>query len=292
MAPGTVGPGSVARRRRLAPAAGGRGRGGRHDDRRACWCLPELGRARPARPRRGTHGQSPRPRRLSPAAPGSRRGPSAWLATAGVVVAIVDRQEDKANALAAEIGRGVVAIGPILAPRKVARRPSASARCAGGLDILVNNAHPRETATWWAASPIPTGPSTNSRLRAAAAMAEAALADLTASAHGAIVNVSSILATSVGADQNSLAYHVSKAGLDQFTRWLAVRCGPSGVRVMRWRRDWSIAMSATSLPTMLRTRRSSRPSCDCVAQAQAARSPTSWCPASDAAPTSPAKPDC
>ena len=28
-----------------------------------------------------------------------------------------------------------------------------------------------------------------------------------------------------------MAYHSAKAGLDQFTRWLAVRCGPRGVRV-------------------------------------------------------------
>lgn len=155
------------------------------------------------------------------------------LAAAGAMVAIVDRQEAKAKALAGEIGRGVVAIGAELGSQEGCEAAVRQARVAlGGLDILVNNAAPGRNrdmlgriadADWTEHETVV--------LRAAAAMAEAALADLTASAHGAIVNVSSTLATSVGADQSSLAYHVSKAGLDQFTRWLAVRCGPSGVRV-------------------------------------------------------------
>jgi 3-oxoacyl-[acyl-carrier protein] reductase len=62
-------------------------------------------------------------------------------------------------------------------------------------------------------------------------MADAALPDLSASGHGAIVNMSSVVASAVALDQCSWPYHVSKAGLDQFTRWLAVRCGGAGVRV-------------------------------------------------------------
>ena len=103
----------------------------------------------------------------------------------------------------------------------------------GGLDILVNNAAPgraRETigriadADWDEHQSIV--------LRAAATMVEAALPDLIDSGHGAIVNV--LLGSrriTVGADQSSVAYHVAKAGLDQFTRWLAVRCGGQGLRV-------------------------------------------------------------
>ena len=156
------------------------------------------------------------------------------LAAAGATVAIVDRQEDKAKALAAQVGKGIVTVVADLASADDCRKAVRSAsKALGGLDILVNNAAPgrnrevigriADAADWEQHESIV--------LKAAASMAEAALDGLGASGHGAIVNVSSILASTVGADQSSLAYHVSKAGLDQFTRWLAVRCGGSGVRV-------------------------------------------------------------
>jgi glucose 1-dehydrogenase len=155
------------------------------------------------------------------------------LAEAGAMVTIVDRQTDKARALAGESGFGLVAVTADIGSREGCLQAIRQAREAmGGLDILVNNAAPQRNremvgriadADWADHESV--------ILHAAAAMAESALDDLAASGHGAIVNVSSILATSVGVDQSSLAYHVSKAGLDQFTRWLAVRCGTSGVRV-------------------------------------------------------------
>jgi 3-oxoacyl-[acyl-carrier protein] reductase len=46
---------------------------------------------------------------------------------------------------------------------------------------------------------------------------------------GSIVNISSVAATNVCAE--SPQYHVSKAGLDQLTRYLAVNLGPKGIRV-------------------------------------------------------------
>jgi 3-oxoacyl-[acyl-carrier protein] reductase len=155
------------------------------------------------------------------------------LAAAGAQVAILDRQADKARVLAEQIGASALAVavdltlpeGCTLAARKVRE-------AFGGLDILVNNAAPgraREAIGRIADADWETHQSIV--LRAAAAMVDATLADLGASGHGAIVNVSSVLGSSVGADQSSVAYHVSKAGLDQFTRWLAVRCGAQGVRV-------------------------------------------------------------
>jgi NAD(P)-dependent dehydrogenase (short-subunit alcohol dehydrogenase family) len=46
---------------------------------------------------------------------------------------------------------------------------------------------------------------------------------------GSIINISSVAATNVCAE--SPQYHVSKAGLDQLTRYLAVNLGPKGIRV-------------------------------------------------------------
>lgn len=46
---------------------------------------------------------------------------------------------------------------------------------------------------------------------------------------GAIVNVSSICG--LKPYDHSVAYCVAKCGLDMLTRWLAVDCGPKGIRV-------------------------------------------------------------
>lgn len=155
------------------------------------------------------------------------------LVAAGARVAILDRQSDKAHALAKEIGTSALAVAVALeSPEGCAQAMGEVRKAFGGLDILVNNAAPgraRETigriadADWQEHQSIV--------LRAAATMVEAALPDLSASGHGAIVNVSSVLGITVGVDQSSVAYHVAKAGLDQFTRWLAVRCGGQGLRV-------------------------------------------------------------
>jgi 3-oxoacyl-[acyl-carrier protein] reductase len=151
----------------------------------------------------------------------------------GARVALIDRQADKARALSTELGGSVVAIGADLeAPGDCRAAVRAAAEAMGGLDVLVNNAAPGRDRgmigklgdTDWAGHESVV-------LHGAALLAEAALADLAASGRGAIVNVSSILGTEIGMDQSSLAYHVSKAGLDQFTRWLAVKGGASGVRV-------------------------------------------------------------
>ncbi|MBS0546251.1 MAG: SDR family oxidoreductase [Proteobacteria bacterium] len=155
------------------------------------------------------------------------------LAEAGATVTIVDRQSDKARALAEASGPGLVVVTADIGSAEGCRQAISQARDAmGGLDILVNNAAPaRNREMIGRIADVDWADHESIVLHAAAAIAESALDDLVASGHGAIVNVSSILATSIGADQSSLAYHVSKAGLNQFTRWLAVRCGASGVRV-------------------------------------------------------------
>lgn len=155
------------------------------------------------------------------------------LVAAGSRVAIVDRQAEKALALASECGDGVVVVVADLARSGACRDAMASAcESLGGLDLLVNNAAPgRDRGMIGRIGDADWEHHESIVLRAAAALVEAALDALAASGHGAVVNVSSILAGSVGLDQSSLPYHVSKAGLDQMTRWLAVRCGARGVRV-------------------------------------------------------------
>jgi 3-oxoacyl-[acyl-carrier protein] reductase len=109
----------------------------------------------------------------------------------------------------------------------------AAARDAiGPIDILVNNAAPaRDRSMLGRLSEADWSVHETIVLRAAVALVEAALPDLAASGRGAVVNVSSVVGGAVALDQCAWPYHVSKAGLDQLTRWLAVRCGEAGVRV-------------------------------------------------------------
>jgi NAD(P)-dependent dehydrogenase (short-subunit alcohol dehydrogenase family) len=155
------------------------------------------------------------------------------LVVAGCRVAVLDLQEAKAGALAAELGAAARSVEADLSSEETCRKASKTARdWLGGVDIVVNCAAPgrdramigRVLGADWPAHDAVV-------LRAALAIVDTVLPDLAASGCGAVVNVSSILGQDVAVDQGSLAYHASKAALDQATRWLAVRCGGQGVRV-------------------------------------------------------------
>lgn len=158
------------------------------------------------------------------------------LIRAGAAVAIVDRQLDKAKMLAERLvaaGGRATPVGADIATEAGCRSAVAQAIDAlGGLNILINNAAPgrnREMlgklagADWAAHEQIV--------LQAAVHLTDAALSHLAANGKGAVVNISSAVATSVAIDQCSWPYHVSKAGLEQLTRWLASRLGTHGIRV-------------------------------------------------------------
>jgi glucose 1-dehydrogenase len=155
------------------------------------------------------------------------------LVAAGARVAVIDRQLEKAQAIAAELAPHAVAIGADLGCQKDCVAAVSAARAAlGGVGILVNNAAPgRDRSKVGRIADADWEEHHATVLRAAAWLTEAALPDLSASGHGAIVSVSSALARAIGFEQATAPYHVSKAGLEQFTRWLAVRCGEQGVRV-------------------------------------------------------------
>jgi len=151
----------------------------------------------------------------------------------GASVAILDRQIERAQSTAAELGSAAIALGVELADATDCARAVAEARNKlGGLDVLVNNAAPgRDRSTIGRIAEADWATHETIVLRAAATMVKAALPDLTASGRGSVINVSSITGSAVALEQCSWPYHVSKAGLDQLTRWLAVRCGSAGVRV-------------------------------------------------------------
>jgi len=155
------------------------------------------------------------------------------LVIAGSRVAILDLQAAKAGELAAELNGAATVVEANLSTEDACRQASRTARDRlGGVDIVVNCAAPgrdRSMAGRLLGEDWPVHDAVI--LKAALTIIDTVLPDLAASGCGTVINVSSILGQDVGVDQGSLAYHASKAALDQATRWLAVRCGGHGVRV-------------------------------------------------------------
>ncbi|HMB70613.1 MAG TPA: glucose 1-dehydrogenase [bacterium] len=98
----------------------------------------------------------------------------------------------------------------------------------GGLDGLVNAAGIIGFGDWNTTDLDAWDHMMDVNLRAVFDLTKRALPALLES-RGAVVNVSSV--TGIRAFPNVLAYCVSKAGLDQFTRCLALEVAPHGVRV-------------------------------------------------------------
>ncbi len=158
------------------------------------------------------------------------------LADAGAAVAIVDVQVEKGRQLAQHLTSSGFRAAFIRADiatvdgcqSAVARTVSTFER----LDILINNAAPHRDRSMigkvggadWAVHEQVV-------LQAVVNLTDAALPHLAAHKRGAVVNISSVVGSAVALDQCSWPYHVSKAGLNHLTRWLAVRLGPHGVRV-------------------------------------------------------------
>jgi len=158
------------------------------------------------------------------------------LANAGAAVAIVDVQVEKGRQLAQHLTSSGFRAAFIRADiatvdgcqSAVARTVSTFER----LDILINNAAPHRDRSMigkvggadWAVHEQVV-------LQAVVNLTDAALPHLAAHKRGAVVNISSVVGSAVALDQCSWPYHVSKAGLNHLTRWLAVRLGPHGVRV-------------------------------------------------------------
>ncbi len=162
---------------------------------------------------------------------GIGRATALRLATEGAAVAVVDLDGGPAHEVAKAIGEiGRTAVGleaDVAAEGAAARLIEAAEKALGPLDILVNNAAKTgpadlastDEASWDAEFAV--------TLRAAWAMARAALPGMTERGRGVIVNIASVNAlTALG----NPAYSAAKAGLLALTRQIATEYGPAGIR--------------------------------------------------------------
>lgn len=154
------------------------------------------------------------------------------LAAEGVRVALVARTVEKLTELGQEIaaaGGEVVAIPADLATEEaVAKAVDGTVEAFGGIDILVNAAGFIGTGTIETTTAEAYDHMMNVNLRSMFLLTQRAMPHLVAK-KGSVVNVSSV--TGTRAFPGVLTYCVSKAGVDQFTRCVALEMAEKGVRV-------------------------------------------------------------
>ena len=156
------------------------------------------------------------------------------LAAAGHAVAVnVRASVDEGRAVVAEIeargGRALLCVGDVTDRAAVAAMGDAVAQAWGRLDVLVNNAAIRREAPLADITAADWHDTLRVVLDGAFFCSQAALPLLTASPHGAIVNIGGLTAHTGAA--NRVHVVTAKAGLVGLTRALAHDLAPHGVTV-------------------------------------------------------------
>jgi len=156
------------------------------------------------------------------------------LARAGADVAIAARRLEKLETLAGEIeglGRKAVAIQlDVTDAGNVELAVAQTAAALGGLDILINNSGIAPTQAALDIDETEWDRCLDTNLKGAWLMAQAAARKMIEGGNGgAIVNLASIL--SVRVQKGTAPYAISKAGLLQMTKALALEWARYGIRV-------------------------------------------------------------
>lgn len=148
----------------------------------------------------------------------------------GYNVALVDLLQS-GQAVADDIGRekALFVAADVADVDGVERAVAATLARFGGLDVLVNNAGVSLPKSLADTTPADWDRLHAINLRALYVALKAAQAALTASGHGAVINIASFHAHATIA--NFAAYAASKAGVLGFTRSAAIELAPYGIRV-------------------------------------------------------------
>ena len=151
------------------------------------------------------------------------------FAEAGARVAVAGRREDALQeTVRAAAGECLAVPGDVTQPADGRRIVASTAEKLGGLDVLVNAAGILTAGSIRTTSLEDWDQMLDVNLRAVFGITQLALPHLE-SRPGNIVNISSV--TGTRAFPGILAYCVSKAGVDQLTRCLALELAEQGIRV-------------------------------------------------------------
>ena len=151
------------------------------------------------------------------------------LAADGARVALVARTGDAIRKLAAEIGKGAVAIEADMASADGWRKAANGALAAlGEIDILVNNAGVSAAQAMGKVTPEGLDETLNVNVRNLILLTDALSASLIRR-KGNVVNISSVSSFSGALGQ--IAYSTSKGAVNSFTRNASIDLGRAGVRV-------------------------------------------------------------
>jgi NAD(P)-dependent dehydrogenase (short-subunit alcohol dehydrogenase family) len=154
------------------------------------------------------------------------------LARAGASVCLVDTDSSRAEATRSRIGseaQTLIVCGDVSRERDCAEIAARTRERFGRVDVLVNNAaildqraapHELDAEHWERVIAV--------NLKGAVLMSKVALPDMIAAGGGSIVNISSAAGLLAA---GTTAYGPAKAGLNHFTRELALAYGPNRVRV-------------------------------------------------------------
>lgn len=155
-----------------------------------------------------------------------------WLAREGAVMAVWDRDEDSAHAIAEDIrrlgGRALTVVRGVESPDEVCAGIDEIQSAFGRIDILVNNAGFSHLGPVTDMTDEQWSSVVGVHMTGAFNLVRAVAPGMKTRRYGRIVNMSSL--ASMGAD-GMACYATVKAGLQGLTRALAVELGPYGITV-------------------------------------------------------------
>ena len=152
------------------------------------------------------------------------------FAAEGAVCVIADLADGAIRAAAQRIPRSVPVAADVSARVDVARLVEIAAQCTGRIDVLVNNAGITHAAEFLDLAEEDFDRVLRVNLKSMFLCGQAVARHMVAQAtKGAIVNLSSVNA--VLAIANQVPYVVSKGGINQLTRVMALGLAPHGIRV-------------------------------------------------------------
>jgi meso-butanediol dehydrogenase / (S,S)-butanediol dehydrogenase / diacetyl reductase len=154
------------------------------------------------------------------------------FATEGAAVVVADVAGEQASAVADEIsgagGRALAQTTDVTDAFDVRDMVEATHDAFGPVDVLVNNAAKATDADFLRLGEETWDEDVDVTLKGPFLCSQTVLADMVKNGSGVILNISSVNALGYFGNE---AYSAAKAGLLNLTRSLAVRYGPSGIRV-------------------------------------------------------------